>query len=116
VISAASGAHLALIVAEPTSSGAHDMQRVLQTTNHFGVSSLVCINKADLYPQGAMEIEAYCRENDIEVVGNIPFDPAVTEAMVQGEPVMVYRPESPASQSLREIWIRVLDALEKIPE
>ena len=63
VISAASGADLALIVAEPTAAGIHDMERVLATTAHFRVPALVCINKADIYPAGAAQIEAYCREH-----------------------------------------------------
>ncbi|MEJ2556968.1 MAG: ATP-binding protein, partial [Anaerolineae bacterium] len=57
VISAASGADLALIVAEPTAAGIHDLERVLQTTEHFNLPALVCINKADLYPAGAGSIE-----------------------------------------------------------
>lgn len=116
VISAASGADLALIVAEPTAAGIHDMERVLETTAHFRVPALVCINKADIYPAGTAQIEAYCREHDIEVVGRIPFDPAVTEAMVQGEPVTAYRPESAAGRALRQVWQcvagRLLDRLE----
>ncbi len=111
VISAAAGADLALVVAEPTAAGIHDMERVLATAAHFRVPALVCINKADLYPAGAAEIEAYCRAHGIEVVGRIPFDAAVTEAMVQGEPVTAYRPESPAGRALREIWQRVASRL-----
>jgi MinD superfamily P-loop ATPase len=111
VISAVSGADLALIVAEPTASGVHDMRRVLQTTGHFGVQALVCINKADIYPPGAAEIESFCREQDIEVVGQIPFDTCVTHAMVQGQPVTDFQPSAPASQSLQEIWLNVSTAL-----
>ncbi len=62
VISAAAGASLALIVAEPTVAGIHDLKRVLQTTTHFRIPALVVINKADIYPQGAAEIEAVCAE------------------------------------------------------
>jgi len=111
VISAASGADLALIVAEPTAAGVHDMRRVLQTTDHFGVQALVCINKADIYPQGAVEIEAFCREDNIPMVGQIPFDLTVTEAMVQGQTVTAFAPEAPASQAIREIWFTVVDVL-----
>jgi len=107
VISAAAGADLALIVAEPTAAGIHDMERVLATAAHFRVPTLVCINKADIFPAGTAEIEAYCRERGIEVVGRIPFDPAVTEAMVQGQPATAYRPSSPAGRALREVWQRV---------
>jgi MinD superfamily P-loop ATPase len=111
VISAVSGADLALIVAEPTVSGVHDMNRALETTAHFGVQALVCINKADLYPEGCQEIEAACKEKGAALVGKIPFDRAVTEAMVQGEPVTAYRPDAPASQALRAVWGQVSDAL-----
>jgi MinD superfamily P-loop ATPase len=107
VIAAASGADLALIVAEPTAAGIHDMERILATTAHFRVPTLVCINKADLYPAGAAHIEAYCDQHGIEVVGEIPFDASVTEAMVQGYPVTAYLPASPASQALAAIWQRI---------
>jgi MinD superfamily P-loop ATPase len=112
VISAASGADVALIVAEPTAAGVHDLARVLQTTVHFGVKALVCINKADIYPAGAAQIEAFCQEQDVGVVGRIPFDTAVTQAMVQGQPVTQYAPDSPASQALRGVWARVAAALQ----
>jgi MinD superfamily P-loop ATPase len=111
VISATSGADLALIVAEPTITGVHDMLRAIDTCRHFGVRALVCINKADLYPQGAAKIDEYCREEGITMIGRIPFDPTVTEAMVQGEPVTEFHPESPASQALRQIWAAVTDVL-----
>jgi MinD superfamily P-loop ATPase len=111
VIAAASGADLALIVAEPTAAGVHDMRRVLQTTDHFGVQALVCINKTDIYPQGAAEIEAFCREEGIQMVGQIPFDLTVTEAMVQGQTITAFAPEAPASQAIREIWAKVMDVL-----
>jgi MinD superfamily P-loop ATPase len=113
VISAASGADLALIVAEPTAAGIHDMARVLQTTTHFGVEALVCINKADIYPTGAAQIEAFCQEQGVPVVGRIPFDTAVTQAMVQGQPVTQYAPNAPASQALRDVWAQVVAILQK---
>lgn len=112
VISAASGADLALIVAEPTAAGAHDMHRVLETVAHFDVQALVCINKADIYPEGAAEIEAFCHEQAVQVVGTIPFDMAVTEAMVQGQPVTLYAPDSPSSQALREVLRKVTAILQ----
>lgn len=111
VISASSGADLAVIVAEPTASGIHDMERVLATTEHFGVPSLVLVNKADVYPDGADEIEAYCREHGINFIGRLPFDETVTEAMTWGRPVTEYNPDSPVSEALRAAWGRVLAAV-----
>lgn len=111
VISAASGADLALIVTEPTAAGVHDLERIQKTTEHFGVPALVCINKADLNLEGSATIEAFCRQRGIPVVGHIPFDLSVTQAMVQGLPVTAYG-TSVAASALRHIWEQVLAALE----
>ena len=113
VISAVSGADLALIVTEPTAAGIHDLRRVLETTIHFNVPTLVCINKADIYPQGVNEIELFCRELGIEVVGKIPFDPIVTEAMVKGQPVTLYNPDTPASTALKSTWDGIVSKLNR---
>jgi MinD superfamily P-loop ATPase len=107
VISAAAGAHLALIVTEPSAAGIHDLKRALQTTAHFRIPALVVINKADIYPEGATQIDAICAELGTEMIGSIPFDPTVTEAMIQGETVTNYHPESPASQAIAAIWLIV---------
>lgn len=112
VISAAAGADLALIVVEPTAAGIHDMERVLATVDHFGVPALVCINKADLYAEGVAEIEAFCAEQGITSIGHLPFDTVVTEAMVQGQPVTEFRPESPISCALRSAWRQLLLAVD----
>jgi MinD superfamily P-loop ATPase len=111
VISAASGTDLALVVAEPSEAGLHDMKRILQTTEHFRLPALVCINKADIYPLGCKLIEAYCCDNDFVIAGKIPFDGAVTEAMVHGQPVTAYQPDALASQAIVEVWRSVVEAL-----
>jgi MinD superfamily P-loop ATPase len=111
VISATSGADMVLIVAEPTVSGVHDMRRVLETVQHFGVEAMVCINKSDLYPQGTEEIAAFCQSQGIALVGKIPFDVVMSSAMVKGKPVTEYRPEAPVSLAIAKIWERVVDAI-----
>jgi MinD superfamily P-loop ATPase len=107
VISAVSGADLALVVAEPTVSGVHDMHRALETLKHFGVRALVVINKADIFPAGADEIEAFCRQQGIETVGRIPFDLTVASAMVAGEAVTAFQPDASSSVAIRRVWERV---------
>ncbi len=104
VISASSGADMALIIAEPTVSGVHDMERVLQTTKHFRLPSMVVINKADIYPQGTHLIRRYCLENEIELLGEIPFDASITQSMVMGEPVTSWKPTAPASLAIHAVW------------
>ncbi len=111
VISALSGADLALVVAEPTASGVHDMQRIIETAAHFRIPVMVCINKADIHPAGARQIAAFCKEHKLEVVGSIPFDEAVTQAMIHGDAVTAYRSDSQASLKMAEIWQRMVDLL-----
>jgi len=108
VISAVSGADFALVVAEPTASGVHDMQRVLETTHHFGVKAAVCVNKSDIYPEGFEAIKAYCEAQKLPLLGTIPFDLQVTHAMVQGEPVTAFAPESAAAAAIRGVWESVM--------
>jgi MinD-like ATPase involved in chromosome partitioning or flagellar assembly len=46
------------------------------------------------------------------VAGRIPYDPAVTEAVVHGVPVTEYRPDTPASQALKDLWQHVAALLD----
>jgi len=110
VIAASTGADLALLVVEPTISGIHDLERILATTTHFGISALVCINKADINPSRADEIAAFCVAQGIALVGQVPFDTVVTEAMVQGQPVTEYD-DGPVTAELKSVWMRIREAL-----
>lgn len=106
VIAASAGADVALLVVEPTVSGAHDLARVLATTEHFQVPAWAVINKADINPGRAAEMAAFCAGRGVEVLGYIPYDPLVTEAMSAGQPVTLFR-EGEVSQALEDIWLRM---------
>jgi len=110
VIAASAGADLALHVVEPTASGAHDLVRILATTDHFGVPSLVVVNKADLNLARSEEIAAFCAERGVALAGHVPYDIVVTEAMVQGLPVTDYT-DGPVTEALEEVWRRIRDSL-----
>ena len=103
VIASLSGAAKALIVTEPTVAGIHDLQRVLQVCRHFEVPAAVCINRCDLDEDNARAIEAYCHEESVELAAKIPFDREVTEALVQGKPVVNYS-RGPAAEAIAALW------------
>jgi MinD superfamily P-loop ATPase len=103
VISSLSGASLALIVTEPTLSGIHDMERVLGVCKHFGVPALVCINKYDVNDENTVAIKNFCRTNGVEVAAMIPFDNAVTEAMIKGISVVEYS-EGRVAKEIESLW------------
>jgi len=103
VIASLTGVDLALIVTEPTMSGLHDLERILDVTSHFGIDSIVCINKYDINEENSRRIANFCRQRGIEVVGNIPYDSVVTEAMVAGKPVIVFS-EGAVSDAIKDVW------------
>jgi MinD superfamily P-loop ATPase len=112
VISSLSGARLALLVTEPTLSGIHDLERVLGVCRHFNVPALVCINKYDINQENTRQIEGYCLQQGVEVAARIPFDNAVTEAMVQGIPVVEYGDNS-VSRQIELLWQNISRFLNK---
>lgn len=110
LMGAISGAAAVLVVAEPTTSGLHDMQRVLDVCDHFRVRAMACVNKSDLNPEMAARMESACRERGVPVVGRIPYDPQVTEALRAGRPLVSFG-SGPASWAVRCLWERAMEAL-----
>ena len=106
VISSLSGVNLALLVTEPTLSGMHDLDRVLGVCRHFGVPALVCINKYDINKENSRQIRSFCQEQGTDVIAEIPYDNVVTEALVQGLPVVEYSPGE-VTQKIKELWEKV---------
>ena len=104
VIASVSGVDVGLVVTEPTKSGIHDLQRALQLIKHFNVKPLVCVNMYDINKDNTNKILGFCEENSIKVVGRISFNPKVTEAMVNGKPIIEYAPESDVSKEIEKIW------------
>jgi MinD superfamily P-loop ATPase len=103
VISSLSGASLALLVTEPTLSGIHDLERVIGVCRHFGIPVLVCVNKYDLNGENTSRIESYCGSEGIEVAAKIPFDNVMTEAIVEGLPVVEYY-DNGVTRRIKKLW------------
>ena len=110
VIASLTGVDLALIVTEPTMSGLHDLERILAVTGHFGIASTVCINKYDINKENSRRIARFCRARGIDVVGSIPYDPVVTEAMVAGMPVVEFA-RGVVSDAITDVWNGIMNVL-----
>ncbi len=109
VIASMSGTDLALIVTEPTLSGLHDLDRIMQVAGHFDVPAIICINKCDINPRLGEEIRKSCRDSGVEVVAEIPFREEVVDALRNGEPPLGNVPhevEEPIRRLAREIASR----------
>ncbi len=106
VIASLTGVDLALIVTEPTMSGLHDLERIMDVTRHFEIASAVCINKYDINKENSARITEFCRQRGIKVVGNIPYGSVVTEAMVAGMPVVEFS-DGVVSDAIKDVWTAI---------
>ncbi|MFH1243372.1 MAG: 4Fe-4S binding protein [Pseudomonadota bacterium] len=111
VIASIGGASAVLIVAEPTVSGIHDMERVAQLAAHFKVPAMVCVNKFDLNLDQTRAIEKYAKENGVGTLGQIPFDPLFTKSMVQGQTIFEYDEDSEGARAVKAVWEKGRNAL-----
>lgn len=102
VIASLSGTDLVLAVTEPTRSGLHDLERVIDLAGHFKVPVTACINKWDLNQEMSDDIEKALEEKGVPLVGKIPFDQAVVESIVAGRPLVGYS-SGPAAQAIRAV-------------
>ena len=82
--------------------GAHDLDRVLALSRHFGIPAAVCVNKWDINPEMSERIEAQARESGARVVGRIRYDPSVTYAQIQEKAVV--DTDCPSADDIRGIW------------
>jgi len=87
VISALAGVHLAVVVTEPTPSGHHDLERILDLCDHFNVPAVVIINKCDLSDAYRAQIHQACRRRKLPVVAEIPHDQIFVQAVIEGRTV-----------------------------
>ncbi len=104
VIASIGGASAVLIVAEPTLSGLHDMQRVVQLADHFKVPATLCVNKFDLNMDLTRSIEDFANDRGLKCLGRIPYDPVFTRAMVHAQTIFEYKNGSKAGRATKEIW------------
>ncbi len=110
-ISCLSGADLVLIITEPTFSGRHDLERVLELAKHFGCRAAVCINKWDLEPENSRALESLCNRYSVPLVGHLPYDESVMEAVKSGRPV-IQECSGPMEEGILALWDKLKALLE----
>jgi MinD superfamily P-loop ATPase len=103
VTASMTGVDLVLAITEPTLSGIHDLERILKLAEHFKIPSMVCINKFDINLENSQQVASYCRNNGSRIIGRIPYEPRVVEALVQRKTVMDY-PCNEVQGILLKMW------------
>ncbi len=111
VIASLTGVDLALVVTEPTLSGIHDLERIIDLTRHFKIKTLVCINKYDINLENVGKIEKICEKKSIKMAGKISYDTEANRAIRMEKTVVEYNPESQIAREIIDIWDKVENAL-----
>jgi MinD superfamily P-loop ATPase len=106
VIASVTGADLILIVTEPTVSGVHDLRRILELIHHFGLMSMIVINKADLNRGICKEIEETALEYNSKVIEKIPFDRNIHYALMEGKTILEYG-KGPSVEKMESIALKI---------
>ncbi|NEV63670.1 ATP-binding protein [Thiorhodococcus minor] len=111
---AITGTDLVLAVTEPTPSGIHDLERVAELCKHFKVPLAVCINKHDLDAEKSAAIRDWCQSSGADLLGEIPFDPAVTKALMAQRSV-IDADCGPVVDAVTGLWEAVSARLGQLP-
>jgi MinD superfamily P-loop ATPase len=109
VIASITGTDMVLLVAEPTVSGMSDLARVVKSARILRARIGVCVNKWDINEEITEEIERYCRENEIDFLGRIPYDPAVVRTQNAGRPII--KKGSPAQKAILDVYEKTVRIL-----
>jgi len=112
VIASLTGVDLVLVVTEPTLSAIHDLERIVSVAQHFEIPVVVCINKSTINLDNTKKIVEYCKKNNIEVVGKLPYDNAVTEAMVHEKTIVEYS-KGDFSNIIKDMWSNIREKLKE---
>ncbi|MEL9998553.1 MAG: ATP-binding protein [Thermoplasmata archaeon] len=102
VIASVSGANYAILVAEPTESSLSDLSRIFSLTYHFRIKSYIILNKSNINP-GFDGIKKFASENNIEILGEIPYDENVSKSLAYKKPLVLFNPKSIATKAIIEI-------------
>jgi len=112
LISAITGIQSAVLVTEPSKSAHSDLIRLIRLCRSFNVRMFLVINRSDVNPDITNDIIHVATENNIQVLGSIPYDRTVLNATRQGVPVTLMT--GPASEAIFQIAQNLSEEITKL--
>lgn len=82
----------------------HDAKRFIKLVSSFNAPLFAVINKFDINEDFTKTVENYLSENNIPLVGKIPFTKLMVESMIEKKTVVEYAPNDNISNTINEIW------------
>lgn len=89
-VAALRGADAAVLVSEPTPFGLHDLRLAVAMVRDIGIPFGVIINRVGI---GDGRVHAFCAEEGISVIGDIPDDRRIAETCSRGGLIVEALPE-----------------------
>ena len=108
IASTIAGVDVAVLVLEPTPSAISDLKKSKQLTERYEVPMVCLLNKSDLNPEMALQVKEYCGENEIPLIGEIPFDSLFIESQMAGQTVVEFAPDSETANMLKKSFEAIL--------
>ncbi|MCK5044447.1 ATP-binding protein [Candidatus Parcubacteria bacterium] len=90
VIASINGSDYVIAVTEPTPSALSDLKKGLQVVEYFKIPYGLVINKFDINEKFSKKIEQFANENDIPLLGKIPYDEEFVNALINLTPAVVW--------------------------
>jgi MinD superfamily P-loop ATPase len=106
VVSSLSGANYVILVTEPSVSGIHDLKRVYELVKKFGIKAGCIINKADINIKKTNDIHTLLKEENIDLICEIPYDENFTKAMTMGKTIVEFD-NGKIKQILEDSWEKI---------
>jgi MinD superfamily P-loop ATPase len=111
-ISSLSGTDLVIMVIESTISGLHDARRLYELIHSFSIPTYALINKFDINPASTVEIEEFLKEKSIPILGKIPFDKHMVDAMIKCKTIVEFNDQIEPSKVLTGAWEKLENYLQ----
>ena len=106
VIAMVSNLSYAIVIIEPTSAALHDAIRVTNVIKNFNIPFGVIINKSDMWQEGYQNIIKYLKDNNIELLGEIPLDDEWPKSVAKGLPIIKHKPDGVSAKIIKDIALK----------
>ena len=82
----------------------------MELVKHFGVESLVIINKADLNPEMSAEIYKEAEKFNSKVIAEIPFDRNIHDSLMAEQTIIEYG-KGEACEIIKTLWEKIEESI-----
>ncbi len=113
VIASLTGSDYVILVTEPTSVAFWDLKRAIELVDHFNIPCGAVINRWGINKDLTYQLQDYFQNQQIPLLGMIPYDIRFVEALVNLKPAVVYEPKF--KPIFKEIMDNCLSDMNDIP-